>query len=416
VSVASGGAMAPVAAPGRWRALALLAVAMVLSMTTWFSASAVLPQLRASWALSSTAAAWLTIAVQLGFVTGALVSSLTNLPDRVPARHVFCAASVGAAAVNALVAACHGPATALPLRFATGCFVAGIYPPALKVMATWFQRGRGLALGVMVGALTVGSALPHLINGIGGLPWQQVVIAASVLTLAGGLIALLLVRDGPFAFPPASFEPRYLLRAFADPGVRLANLGYFGHMWELYAMWSWFAVFLGDSARAGSLAPGSPTRAVAGLGTFVVIGAGALGCCLGGILGDRWGRTRTTAAAMAISGACALTIGLTFGRALWLVLAVGLVWGVSVVADSAQFSAMVTELADQAYVGTALTVQLAVGFSLTVVTIWLVPLLRDAVSWRWAFALLALGPALGVAAMLRLRARPESSRIAHGRG
>jgi len=405
---------APSRSAGRWRVLALLAAAMVLSMTTWFSASAVLPQLRTSWALSSTEAAWLTMAVQLGFVTGALVSAVVNLPDRIPARRVFFAASVGAALVNGLVAACHDPATALPLRFATGCFVAGIYPPALKIMATWFQRGRGLALGVMVGALTIGSALPHLINGIGGLPWQQVVLAASASTLLGGLIVLLLVRDGPFPFPRATFEPRYALRAFADPGVRLANLGYFGHMWELYAMWSWFAVFLADSLRAAD--PASPTRAAAGLGTFLVIGAGAVGCCLGGVLGDRWGRTRTTALAMAISGSCAVLIGLTFGRPLWLVLGVGVVWGVAVVADSAQFSAMVTELADQAYVGTALTVQLAVGFSLTMVTIWLVPLLRDAVSWRWAFAFLAPGPALGVAAMLRLKARPESSRIAHGRG
>jgi MFS family permease len=414
MSLRSRDSLSPGRTAGRWRALALLATAMVLSMTTWFSASAVLPQLRMEWALSSTEAAWLTIAVQLGFVTGALVSAITNLPDRIPARYVFFAASVGAAAVNGLVAVCHGPSTALPLRFATGCFVAGIYPPALKVMATWFQRGRGLALGVMVGALTVGSALPHLINGIGGLPWQQVVVAASVSTLVGGLVVLLLVHDGPFPFPPASFEPRYLLRAFADPGVRLANLGYFGHMWELYAMWSWFAVFLGESLRAAD--PTSSTRATAGLGTFVVIGAGAVGCCLGGVLGDRWGRTRTTALAMAISGSCAVLIGLTFGRPLWLVLSVGVLWGLTVVADSAQFSAMVTELADQAYVGTALTVQLAVGFSLTVVTIWLVPLLRDAVTWRWAFTLLALGPALGVAAMLRLRARPESSRIAHGRG
>jgi MFS family permease len=398
---------------GQARSLGLLAAAMVLSMTTWFSASAVLPQLRTAWALSPTEAAWLTIAVQLGFVTGALVSAVTNLPDRIPARRVFFAASIGAAAVNGLVSACHGPATALPLRFATGCFVAGIYPPALKVMATWFRRGRGLALGVMVGALTVGSALPHLINGIGGLPWQLVVVAASASTLLGGVVVLL-VHDGPFPFPPASFQPRYVLRAFADPAVRLANLGYFGHMWELYAMWSWFAVFLTESLRASD--PAGPTRAVAGVGTFVVIGAGAVGCLLGGVLGDRWGRTRTTALAMAVSGTCAASIGLTFGRPLWLVLGVGVLWGIAVVADSAQFSAMVTELADQAYVGTALTVQLAVGFSLTVVTIWLMPLLRDAVTWRWAFAALAPGPALGVAAMLRLRARPESRRIAHGRG
>jgi len=401
-------------APGRWWALALLGIAVVLSMTTWFSASAVLPALRSTWALSSTTAARLTIAVQLGFVTGALVSAVTNLPDVVPARRVFALASVGAAAANALLPLGAGASTALPLRFATGFFIAGIYPPALKVMATWFRRGRGLALGILVGALTIGSAAPHLVNGLGGLPWQTVVLASSIMTAAGGAVAYFLVRDGPFPFPRGSFEPRYVLRAFRDPAVRLANLGYFGHMWELYAMWSWFAIFAGDSLHAAGA--GGTIPHLGSLVGFAVIGAGALGCYLGGYLGDAWGRTRTTAAAMAISGSCALLVGATFGRSPWLLLAVGLVWGIAVVADSAQFSTMVTELAEQAYVGTALTVQLAVGFSLTVATIWLVPVARDTLGWRWAFALLAPGPALGVVAMLALLRRPEAARIAEGKG
>src|SRR5919198_651387 len=391
--------------------MSLLAAAMVLSMTTWFSASAVLPQLRAEWALSPTEAAWLTIAVQLGFVAGALVSAVTNLADRVPARRVFFTASVGAAAVNGLVAACHGPSTALPLRFAPGCFVAGIYPPALKVMATWFRSGRGLALGVMVGALTVGSALPHLVNGLGGLPWQLVVLVSSVLTLAGGAVALA-VPNGAYPFARGSFEPRYALRAFRDPAVRLVNFGYFGHMWELYAMWTWFAAFFGASLTAAG-APNAAT--LASVATFAVVGSGALGCVIGGILGDAWGRTRTTALAMAVSPTCSAVIGAAYAMPL-VALAVGLVWGVAVVADSAQFSTMVTELADQAYVGTALTVQLAVGFALTAATIWLVPLARDAVGWPWTFVLLVPGPALGVLAMLRLRGRPEARRIAGGLG
>lgn len=397
----------------RGRALALLALAVVLAMTTWFSATAVLPALRALWGLSASEAAWLTIAVQLGFVAGALVSAVLNLPDIVSPRRVIFGAALGAAAANALVATAPGVEVALPLRFATGFFIAGVYPPAMKVMATHFRTGRGLALGIMVGAVTLGSAMPHFVNGIGGLPWQQVVLASSTLTVIGGAIALGLVRDGPFPFPRGSFRPRYMLQAFRDPAVRLANLGYFGHMWELYAMWSWFVIFLAESASALGM---EDTRTVASLGTFVVIGSGAIGCWLGGITGDRWGRTKTTAAAMAVSGTCAALIGVTFGGPLPLVLGIGVIWGISVVADSAQFSTMTTELADQAYVGTAVTVQMAIGFLLTTATIWLMPLVRDAVGWSWAFLVLAPGPALGVVAMLRLRARPEAHLIAGGRG
>ena len=396
----------------RWSALASLALAMVLSMTTWFSASAVLPSLRTIWSLDTGLSALLTISVQLGFVAGALVSAIANVSDRVPARWVFIASCLGAAVVNGLVVLAGGVEAALPLRFLTGAFVAGIYPPALKIMATHFRTGRGLALGTMVGALTVGSALPHLVNGAGGLPWQAVVLASSAMTVAGALVVAVLVRDGPYPFPRGSFEPRFILRALRDPAVRLANIGYFGHMWELYAMWAWFAFFFGDSVRAS----GGDAGNTGSLAAFVVIASGALGCVAGGILGDRWGRTRTTALALAVSGTCAALIGLTFGGPPVLVLLVGIIWGIAVVADSAQFSTMVTELADQAYVGTALTVQLAIGFSLTVVTIWLIPVVRDQAGWPWAFLVLTPGPVLGAYAMLRLRRRPEAARIAGGRG
>jgi MFS family permease len=380
--------------PGRTRALALLAGALVLAMTTWFSASAVVPQLRADWGLGDTAAAWLTIAVQLGFVAGALVSSVFNVADVVPPRLAVLAGAVGAAAANALLGAVSSAGAAIPLRFATGFFLAGVYPPALKLMATWFRRGRGTALGILVGALTLGSAMPHLVNGLGGLDWQTVVYVTSALTLAGGLLALA-VPDGPYPFPPATFDPHQARRVFANRGVRLASLGYFGHMWELFAMWAWFVVFYATTVDPG---------AEAAYATFAVIAAGALGCWVGGVLGDRIGRAETTAGMMAVSGTCALLIGLLIDAPAWAVLLVGLVWGFTVVGDSAQFSTLVTEHADQAYVGTALTMQLAVGFTLTVATIWLMPYFADAVGWRWAFAFLAPGPALGVLAMLRLRA------------
>ena len=399
-------------AAGRWRALLLLAVALVLSMTTWFSASAVVPQLLAEWDLSDGVAAWLTIAVQLGFVCGALVSSILNLSDVVSPRRVILWGSMGAASVNGLLLVAGGATAGVPLRFATGFFLAGVYPPALKLMATWFRKGRGIALGILVGALTVGSAMPHLVNGLGGLDWRVVIYATSALTLSGGLIAGFAVGEGPFPFPRATFDPGQAGRVFTNRGVRLASLGYFGHMWELYAMWAWFLVFFSDELASRGASAGS----AAAYATFAVIGVGGLGCWAGGILGDRWGRTGTTALMMAVSGTCCVLVGLLFGAPAWLVLLVGMVWGFAVVADSAQFSTMVTELSDQAYVGTALTLQLALGFTLTIATIWLIPILEDAFGWRWAFAFLAPGPALGVVAMLRLKSLPEASRIAGGRG
>ncbi len=399
--------------PGRWRALAVLAVAMVMSMATWFSASAVLPQLRDQWGLSTTAASWLTIAVQLGFVVGAVASALLNLADIVAPRRLILAGSLAAAAANLGLLLASGAGIAIALRFLTGIALAAVYPPALKAMSTWFRAGRGTALGIMVGALTLGSALPHLVNGLGGVSWEAVIVTTSLLTVTGGLIAGSVFHEGPFGFPPAVFDPREAGRLIRVRAVRLASLGYFGHMWELYAMWAWFAAFATDMLRLHGVA--DPTR-VASLLTFAVIGAGAIGCYGGGVLGDRWGRTRLTASAMAVSGACALVIGALRTGPLVVLIAVALVWGLTVVADSAQFSTIVTEVADQAYVGTAVTMQLAIGFVLTVVTIWLVPVVRDGSSWFWAFVLLVPGPVIGVAAMLRLRSLPESAQIAGGRG
>jgi MFS family permease len=396
----------------RWRALALLALTLVLSLSTWFSASTVIPQLREMWTLSPSAAAWLTIAVQIGFVCGALVSSLLNLSDIIAPRHVILAGAIGAASANALLEMAGGATVGIPLRFATGFFLAGVYPPAFKLMSTWFRAGRGLALGVLAAAIVVGNGMPHLVNGLGGLDWQVVIYATSALTLAGGLITEFAIKQGPFPFPTATFDPRKAGQAFANRGVRLATLGYVGHMWELFAMYAWFAVFFADVLAVRGVSAGS----TAAYATFAIFVAGGLGCWMGGILADRWGRTKTTMLMMVISGSCSVLIGLLFGSSPWVVLLVGLVWGFSVVADSAQFSTMVTELADQAYVGTALTLQLAAGFTITVATIWLIPVLQDIFSWRWAFAFLAPGPVLGILAMLRLKSLPEANRIADGIG
>ncbi len=380
--------------PGRWRALTVLSVAMVLAMATWFSAAAVLPQLREVLGITAAQGALLTIAVQLGFVAGALVSAATNLADLLPARRLVLLGTVGAAAANAGLLAADGFGTAVLLRGLVGFSLAGVYGPSLKSMATWFRAQRGTALGVMVGALTLGSAVPHLVNGVGGADWRAVIVVTSLLTLAGGLLAELGGSDGPFPFPATVFDPSRLGLVFTDRRVRLASLGYFGHMWELYAMWAWFAVFFTDVLDGDSRG--------AGLATFAVIGIGAVGSWVGGVISDRTSRTTATSVAMAVSGSMALVVGALVDAPPAVVLLAGLVWGFWVVADSAQFSALVTEHADQRYVGTAVTMQLAVGFVLTVVTIWLVPLVRDASSWWLAFAILAPGPAVGLVAMRRL--------------
>ncbi len=218
---------------------------MILSMSTWLSTAAVLPQLRKDWALSQTSASWLAIAVQLGFVFGALISATFTLADRLRPRRLVLLGALGAAAANALALTAHGLGAGLPMRFAVGACLAGVYPPVLKAMSAWFRRGRGrgLALGVMVGALALGSALPHLIRSIGSPPWQAVIILTSALTMVGGLVAEFAAADGPYSFPSAPFDPRQISVIVRDKRLRLASAGYFGHMWDLYAMWAWFGAF-----------------------------------------------------------------------------------------------------------------------------------------------------------------------------
>ncbi len=395
----------------RWLALLWLALTTLLGMSTWFSGTAVLGPLREAWQLTPTQGAWLTIAVQLGFVAGALVAAITNLLDVIPARHVLVLSAVAAAAANAMFGRASALPDALLWRALTGACLAGVYPPGLKLMATWFRADRGRALGIMVGALTLGSAAPHLVRGLGSFAWRDVVFATSWLTLAGAVVGMVAVREGPYPFPRARFDPSQAGRVLRDRGVRLACLGYFGHMWELYAMWGWIGVFLASRMAT----PDGQGARTAELWTFAVMAAGFAGSWWAGVYSDRVGRTASAALAMVVSGACALAIGPASSAPLAIVLGLALVWGASVVADSAQFSVMVTELADPAYVGTALTLQLAIGFVLTVATLWLVPWLRDIGGWTAAFVALAPGPVVGVIAMLRLRSLPEAARLHGGR-
>lgn len=382
-------------------------------MSLWFSASAVVPQLTGEFNLSDGQASWMTMSVQAGFVTGALVSSLLNLADRMDARRLFMYSALFGAGVNGLLTFLGNPDLMIVLRFLTGAALAGVYPPGMKIVTTFCKRDRGFGIGVLVGALTLGSALPHLLNAFsfsgGGLPpWRDVLRVTSLLAAGGGVIAYYLVERGPYAVDRVPFNWKYALEGFRFKPTRMANFGYLGHMWELYAMWTWVPLFLLASYQQAGY-----SESLARLAGFSVIGIGALGCVLAGLWADKTGRTFTTIVSLVVSGCCAATAGLLFSWPL-AATAVCLIWGFAVVADSAQFSTAVSELSDPRYIGTALTVQTSLGFLLTMISIRLLPVISDSLGWHYSFLLLCAGPLFGIISMYRLRLMPESKRMAGG--
>jgi MFS family permease len=382
--------------------LGVVSLAQFLGMTLWFSATAVTPLLIDHFNIAPGHAPWLTMAVQAGFVAGTLLSAVTNIADILNARVLMFIGSVVGACANASVLVAADGVTVIALRFVTGMSLALVYPPAMKIAAGWFRDGRGFALGLLIGALTLGKAFPHLLTALFGNEWREPMLLASGLAVIGGTLVVLIVRDGPHVAPTAPFDPHAITRVLASRGARLATLGYLGHMWELYAMWTWVGVFATASFTASGVAAAERQGSMA---AFVAIGSGAIGCALAGYVADRIGRARVAMWAMIVSASCSALTAAVYGRAPVLLYALIVLWGFSVVADSAQFSALVSEHAPRDHVGTALTLQTCVGFLLTMVTIELLPRVAAAGSWQWASLLLVPGPVFGAYAMVRLTAR-----------
>lgn len=382
-------------------------------MSLWFAANAVSGQIAAQWSLDPAETGWLTTIVQLGFVSGTAFSAMLNLADVVESRKLFAGSAVAAAIANASLLLAPGYPFGLASRFLTGFFLAGVYPPAMKMISTWFKSQRGLAIGTIVGALTVGKATPYLVHAI-----PDIGIASVILTVSGGaLVAAALVgagyNDGPYPFAPRRFSWGLVATVVRVREWRLATGGYLGHMFELYAFWAWIPAFLAASAAVSD--PGRAPSGRISLIAFLTIAVGGAGCVWGGLFADRSSREKLVTIALAVSGTCSLLVGFFFGKSLWILAPVALVWGFFVIADSAQFSALVTESVPGHAVGTALTVQTSIGFLLTMVTIQGVPIVAAWVGWQWAFAMLALGPAAGIAsvrALVRLkRGDSERSRL-----
>ncbi|HSL22509.1 MAG TPA: MFS transporter [Vicinamibacterales bacterium] len=372
--------------------LAWISLAELLGMSLWFAGTAVAPALAQQFSLGPEGVAWLTMAVQLGFVVGTLLSAAINLPDIVPPRVVFAGGcAVGAAATASALVAPNG-VTLVAGRFLTGVALACVYPPAMKIAAGWTVTRRGTALGLLIGALTLGSAGPHLLAAFAApVEWRPVMIAVSAQALAGALIMLLLVRDGPHVLATSRFDPAAIFVIFRNARARAATLGYLGHMWELYGCWTWIAAFGAASAaaHAGASSNWGPLTA------SVTLAAGAPACLLAGIVADRIGKARVARQAMIASATLAACTPALFGRSPWLLFAAAALWGAFVIADSAQFSALVAQFCDPGHVGTALTLQTSAGFLLTMVSIRVTGLLAEAIGWQWALAHLAVGPVLG---------------------
>ncbi len=388
------------------RSIGLLLIAEVAALSLWFVSAAILPDMIREAALSPFRQAALSSSVQAGFVLGALVSAVMGLADRFDPRRVFAFSAISAGLVNALLLVAEpGSALAIAARFVTGALMAGIYPVGMKIAVGWGQKDRGFLVGMLVAALTLGSAAPHLFALMGGTDWRITVACASLAAGLGGILCLG-AGLGPFHGLAPKFDPKVITKAWTNRRIRLAYAGYLGHMWELYAMWAWIAV--ASAASYGVTMAAADADWLSKVTAFAAISAGGIACAFAGLVADRIGKADIAIAAMVVSGLGALATALTFGGPAWLTFVVIMIWGAAVVPDSAQFSALVADASPPEQAGSLMTFQTALGFALTFATVQLTPVLAEALGWPIVLALMALGPAFGIVAMARLRSMPPA--------
>ncbi len=387
------------------RILPVIIVSQFTGTSLWFAGNAVLGDLQRQWELGAEALGYMTSAVQLGFVLGTLTFAFFAISDRYSPRKVFLLCSLLGALCNLGVYLADGLVSLLALRFATGFFLAGIYPVGMKIAAGWFQRDLGNAIGFLVGALVLGTAFPYLLKALGqAYPWEAVTVAVSVTAALGGVLMWALVPDGPYLAKGAQFDPRAFALIFRSPLFRSSAFGYFGHMWELYAFWAFAPVVLAAHFAQSNAALSVP------LWAFFVIGAGSIGCVAGGLLSLKTGSARVAFAQLATSGTCCIASPFFFHAPTPVFLAFMLLWGITVVGDSPQFSALNAQNAPKALVGSALTIANCIGFSITIPSILLLSYLAGHVSTAFLYLSLAIGPMFGLLALLPLLRPVESYR------
>ena len=391
----------------------IIIVSQFCCTSLWFASNGVMEDLIQNFALGPTALGHLTSAVQFGFITGTLIFAFLTIADRYsPSKVFFICAMLGALTNLGVVWDHNSFGSLFMFRFATGVFLAGIYPVGMKIAADYFQKDLGKSLGLLVGALVLGTALPHLIrNFFGDLNWKLVILITSAIALTGGCLMYMLIPDGPYRKPNQTLDFRALFQVFQHREFRAAAGGYFGHMWELYTFWAFIPVmlFTYQEIHANGIDFNIPVIA------FLVIGCGGLACAIGGYLSIRYGPKKIAAVALTLSGICCLISPLAMGQNnATLFLAFLIFWGLVVVADSPLFSTMVAKNANPENKGTALTIVNCIGFSITILSLQIIVLMLEIMGPKNAFVILSIGPMLGLWALrqgTRMQEKPIDSQL-----